>query len=105
MPCTHQLSCAVLAVENKSGASWGFPSISNCFGNVSQHRKNKGKKEKRQPALPFGATPAGPQPCRAVSGPCPMPAALSSLMLSVRRQLGGFSFPKHSSNYNPIQLI
>lgn len=105
MPRAPQLSSAVLAVENKPGASWGFPSISSCFGSVSQNREKKGKKEKRQAALPFGATLTGPQPCRAFSGPCPMPAALSSLMLSVRRQLGGFSFPKRSSNYNPIQLI
>jgi len=32
-------------------------------------------------------------------------AALPSLALSVQRQLGGFSFPKHNSNYNLTQLI
>lgn len=47
MPCAPQLSSAGLAVENKPGASWGFPSISSCFGSVSQHRKKKKEKRKR----------------------------------------------------------
>lgn len=58
------------------------------------------------PVPPQGMAPLlGHLSHTALAGPPQLLPALPSLALPVLRQLEGFSFPKHSSNYNLIHLI